>query len=187
MGTSPTDDEQAARDRLEALFRRHHAAVARYARRRAAAELVDDVVAETFLVAWRRLEDVPADELPWLLGVARRTLATQRRATSRRTALVQKLAADHPAGGDGPGAGSELDVAVADALARLRPADREAITLVAWDGLTPAQAAVALGQPRVAFRVRLHRAKARLRTELERDLRTQAVPALPLLDEAECR
>ena len=183
MRTPPLEEEEVARERLEALFRRHHAAVARYARRRTEAGLADDVVAETFLVAWRRLDDVPDDALPWLLGVARHALAGQRRTAGRRSALVRRLAAAAP---PPPAAGTEPEDVVTQALARLRPGDREAITLVAWDGLTPAQAAAALGLPGVAFRVRLHRAKARLRRELQHDPRVQpAMTPVPGLDEAE--
>ena len=83
-------------------------------------------------------------------------------------------------------AGAEQEDVVTNALARLRPGDREAITLVAWDGLTPAQAAAALGLPGVAFRVRLHRAKARLHRELQHDPRLHpAMTPVPGLDEAE--
>src|SRR5271166_3869306 len=89
-----TDGFQArsAQELGEELFRVHYAAVLAYVRRRAPAESVDDVVAETFLVAWRRLERVPVDEpLPWLLGVARNVLATDRRGSGRRTALAARL------------------------------------------------------------------------------------------------
>jgi RNA polymerase sigma-70 factor (ECF subfamily) len=166
MARSPALRGQAVQaERLDALFRCYHEAVARYVARRAPAAVVEDVVAETFLVAWRRIDDVPDDPLPWLLGVARRTLATQRRAAGRRSALTKRLAevASPPAA-----AAADLDGAIGAALARLRPLDREALTLVAWDGLTPAQAAAALGHSRVGFRVRLHRARQRLRGELER-------------------
>lgn len=158
--------EERGRDeaRLEALFRRHYREVAAYVRRRAEPDVVEDVVAETFLVAWRRLDDVPADARPWLLGVARKTLATQRRSRARQHALLTRLTvAQRPAErNEEPG-----DVGVADALARLSEKDREAVTLVAWDGLSPSEAAAVVGQSPVAFRVRLHRAKRRLRRRLE--------------------
>jgi RNA polymerase sigma-70 factor (ECF subfamily) len=155
-------DENEAR--MEALFRRHYRDVAAYVRRRAEPDLVDDVVAETFLVAWRRLEDVPVDARPWLLGVARKALATQRRSRTRRGSLQDRLEATATL--------EERDLrpnelGVADALLRLSAKDREAITLVAWDGLSPSEAALVVGQSPVAFRVRLHRAKQRLRRRLE--------------------
>lgn len=149
--------------RMEALFRRHYRGVAAYVRRRAEPDLVEDVVAETFLVAWRRLDEVPIDAGPWLLGVARKTLATQRRARARRQALVSRLESVQPSERDE----QSPELGVADALRRLPEKDREAITLVAWDGLSPSEAARVLGQSAVAFRVRLHRAKRRLRQRLE--------------------
>lgn len=154
----------SAQARLEALLRAHHAAVLAYARRRIDAELVDDVVSETFLVAWRRLDRVPAEPRAWLLAVARNVLATQRRGAGRRRALGARLAFAGPAAAAPP----LLEGGpVTEALAALSEKDREALTLVAWDGLTPAEAAAVLGEPAVRFRVRLHRAAARLRRQLE--------------------
>jgi RNA polymerase sigma-70 factor, ECF subfamily len=153
-----------AESRLESLFHRHYRDVWAYVRRRAEPELVDDVVAETFLVAWRRLADVPDDARPWLLGVARKTLSTQRRSATRRQRLATKVESEQ-ARGDRDDSESELPVS--EALAQLSEEDREAITLIAWDGLTPREAAAVLGQSPASFRVRLHRAKRRLRQRLE--------------------
>ena len=161
------DRDARAAERFEQLFRRHHRAVAAYARRRAPGATSDDVVSSTFLVAWRRLDEVPADSLPWLLAVARNVIATQQRGSRRRGALRLRL--EHV--GDGatsPSAAEEPAGRVASALGRLPAKDREAITLIAWDGLRPAEAATVLGQSPAAFRVRLHRAKRRLRRELDR-------------------
>jgi RNA polymerase sigma-70 factor (ECF subfamily) len=161
------DRDAGAAQQLEELFRRHHRAVASYACRRAPSEAADDVVASTFLVAWRRLDAVPADSLPWLLAVARNVIATQQRGSRRRGALRLRLeGAD--AGAVAPSPADERSGRVATALARLPANDREAITLIAWDGLRPAEAARVLGQSPATFRVRLHRAKRRLRRELER-------------------
>jgi RNA polymerase sigma-70 factor (ECF subfamily) len=165
-GNAHDRDAQAA-ERLEELFRRHHAAVAAYARRRAPSDTADDVVASTFLVAWRRLEDVPGDPLPWLLAVARNVIATQQRGSRRRGALRRRLEHTRP-GAAPPPSVEEPDGRVAAALGRLPESDREAITLIAWDGLQPAEAATVIGQSPAAFRVRLHRAKHRLRRELDR-------------------
>jgi RNA polymerase sigma-70 factor, ECF subfamily len=158
----------ASPDRFERLFRSHYAAVVSYVRRRARADAVDDVVAETFLVAWRRLGKVPDNELAWLLGVARNVLATQRRSALRREALGLQLTG---AGGEPEAieAGGRLDGRVSDALARLGLKDREALLLIAWDGLSPAEAALALGEAPGTFRVRLHRARGRLRRLLDED------------------
>ena len=156
-----------AQERFEDVFRRHHPAVIAYARRRVPSDAADDVVASTFLVAWRRVEEIPADSLPWLLAVARNVIATQRRGSRRRSALRLRL--EHAkAGSVSSPPADEPAAKVAAALGRLSPNDREAITLIAWDGLRPAQAAAVFGQSPAAFRVRLHRAKRRLRRELER-------------------
>lgn len=169
-------ETEKAQERFEAVFRRHHPAVAAYARRRVPGDVADDVVASTFLVAWRRVEEIPADSLPWLLAVARNVIATQLRGSRRRSALRLRLERAEAGSAAAPAA-DEPAAGVAAALGRLPANDREAITLIAWDGLRPAQAAAVLGQSPTAFRVRLHRAKRRLRRELERsghvDSRTQ--------------
>jgi RNA polymerase sigma-70 factor (ECF subfamily) len=154
--------------RFEGLFREHYPAVRAYASRRAPNELAQDALAETFLIAWRRFDAVPADPLPWLYGVARRVLANQRRSAGRGAALEEKLAfAGWPDGHD------DLAERVGDAdlmrlaLARLSEHDREALMLVAWEGLDGARAARAAGCSRGAFAVRLHRARSRLAAELK--------------------
>src|SRR4051794_31069206 len=85
--------EHTREDRFEEVFREHYDAVRGFAFRRVPGDLAQDAVAETFLVAWRRLDDVPADALPWLYGVARRVLANQRRSADRSSALERRLAA----------------------------------------------------------------------------------------------
>jgi DNA-directed RNA polymerase specialized sigma24 family protein len=84
--------EPARGERFEGLFRENYPLVRAYALRRAAPEAAQDVVADTFLVAWRRLEDVPDDALPWLYGIARRVLANQRRSADRSAALERRVA-----------------------------------------------------------------------------------------------
>ena len=151
--------------RLEALFCDNFSAVRSYARRRAPESMVDDVVAETFLVAWRRIDDLPDDARPWLLGVARKTLSTQLRSARRRSSLVEKLsAAELPAAFsqvDGP------DTGLIGALQRLSATDQEVLALAAWEDLRPREAAVVLGVSPAWYRVRLHRARRRLMRELE--------------------
>jgi RNA polymerase sigma factor (sigma-70 family) len=151
------------RTRFEQVFATNFRAVSAYARRRAAPAEAEDAVAETFLVAWRRLEDVPEHAKPWLLGVARRVLANQRRAAGRRAALSERVARDaerEPA--------TDRRPPVLQALERLSEADREVLLLSAWDGLSAREVATALHCSRTAAKVRLHRARRRLRTELER-------------------
>lgn len=168
---SERPSEAAAR--MEQVFRANCPAVVSYVRRRAPEEAVDDVVAETFLVAWRRLNRVPAEPLPWLLAVARNVIGTQLRSSSRRHALHLRLrkapptvaAADHDAAM--PAHDREPGGPVLAAMASLSERDREALMLTVWDGLAPRQAAAVLGESSSTFRARLYRAKRRLRRRLE--------------------
>jgi RNA polymerase sigma-70 factor, ECF subfamily len=152
---------------FEELFRNNYAAVRGYALRRTSPEAAQDAVAETFLVAWRRFDDVPDDALPWLFGVARRVLANQRRSSGRGAALEQRIAgADTGATADMEESLGEAE-AVRAALRLMSERDREALVLVAWHGLSGARAAKAAGCSRTAFDVRLHRARRRLAALLE--------------------
>jgi RNA polymerase sigma-70 factor (ECF subfamily) len=150
--------------RFTVLFERYSPRVFAYARRRSDAAVADDVTAETFLVAWRRIEDVPDDPLPWLLVIARNTLANRRRSSARRARLRLELAALERLAAPEPG----VDRTVIDrstmlsALAALTELEREAVLLVAWDGLPTRSAAQVAGCSERSFAVRLHRARARL-------------------------
>ncbi|HTD08435.1 MAG TPA: RNA polymerase sigma factor [Solirubrobacteraceae bacterium] len=150
-----TDDE-----RFEALYGAHAGAVLAYARRRTSAANADDVMAEVFLIAWRRLADVPHDERIWLLGVARRVLANQRRGQTRQRALSERLAPQLPASSPPLGRGPR-DERVLRALAGLREDDREALLLLGWEELSHAEAARVLGIRARTFSVRAHRARRR--------------------------
>jgi RNA polymerase sigma-70 factor (ECF subfamily) len=154
--------------RLEQLFREHHARVLAYAARRVPAR-ADDVVGEVFAVAWRRIDDVPADAEAWLYAVARRVIAGQFRSQARQDALVTKLCELRPHAAD-PG---DDDPQLHELLDRLGETDREALLLLYWEGLSPQRAAVSLGISRDAFNQRAHRARMRLRalsleTEIQR-------------------
>jgi RNA polymerase sigma factor (sigma-70 family) len=151
--------------RFEALYAEHSDAVLRYARRRTTSAAAEDVLSETFIVVWRRLDRVPPEPRGWLLAVARRALANQRRGERRRDALVARLAAE-PITPD-IAAVATTDARLATALAHLSDRDREALLLIHWDGLQPAQAAQALGVTGLAFRSRLHRARRRLAIHLD--------------------
>jgi RNA polymerase sigma-70 factor (ECF subfamily) len=157
-------------DRLVALFERHHLAVLGYLGRRAASpHEAADAFSEVFLVAWRRLDDVPAGDAArlWLYGVGRRVLANQRRSARRRSQLIDRLAATLPATAFVAPAGTWSDLGrVRAALDRLPGADAELLLLTAWEGLSAAQAATVLGINPTTARVRLHRARARLRALL---------------------
>lgn len=152
-------------ERFEQLWSQHSSAVLRYALRRVPASYVDDVVADTFIVVWRRLADVPEPALPWLLGVARGVAANHVRSLNRQTALAARLASQpEPAT---PVTGSGSSDMVTAALDMLSDDDRELLTLIAWDGLEPREAALVLGCASATVRVRLHRARRRLREALD--------------------
>ena len=159
--------------RFRRLFDATYQPLHAYVRRRADAADADDLVADVLTVAWRRLDAIPAGaELPWLYGVARRTLANHRRGHARRRRLTTRLAA--LAGNGGPD--DHDDGAVLAALARLSAADRELLRLAAWEDLDAADIAVALGCSVNAAALRLSRARRKLRirlTEVE-PTRTQA-------------
>jgi RNA polymerase sigma-70 factor (ECF subfamily) len=145
--------------RFEAIYEEHRAAVRAYVRRRAPESLVEDVVSETFLVCLRKIERVPTEPLPWLYAVARKTLANERRRRARHAPADVFASPEPELAGDG---------ALAAAFVQLSERDREVLRLVAWEGLSLGEAAVALGCSAVACRVRFHRAKGRLADRLER-------------------
>jgi RNA polymerase sigma-70 factor, ECF subfamily len=167
------------RERFERIYRENFRAVLRFAVARIDPERAKDVAAETFLVAWRRLDEVPAEPRPWLFGVARRVIAGQFRSQARREALLLRLQiAQGDAGiGDLSGEVAERNHVLA-AFAVLGDRDREVLQLVTWDGLTSADAARVVGVTRVAFAVRLHRARRRLRRELEQNDEQPKIPSL---------
>jgi RNA polymerase sigma-70 factor (ECF subfamily) len=149
--------------RFETLFDATYEPLLAYARRRVRGE-ADDVVAEVMLVAWRRLDEVPEDEVAWLYGVARKVILGSRRSARRRAALTGRLLAlPEPIASMERGARPVL----LEALGSLSEPDREAILLVAWEGLDTRRAARAMGCSAPAFRVRLHRARRRLRAHLD--------------------
>ena len=158
-------DSAAASERFEKLFKGHYERVLSYARRRTNSSVADDAVAETFLIAWRRLESIPRNELPWLLGVTRRVLANQRRRDATQDRVELQFAAEPVAS---EARDSTLDPELNLAFAQLGERDQELLRLIAWEGLTPAEAARVLGWSAVRTRVRLHRARARLQTLLAR-------------------
>jgi RNA polymerase sigma-70 factor (ECF subfamily) len=163
------DGDAADEERFDRLWREHAAEVLAYARRRVDAEQADEVVAETFVVAWRRLGEVPEAARPWLFGVARKVAANVRRSERRRDALHDRLAEEQRAGAPDLGAGpAGLAGLAGPALAELPADDRELLMLLAWDGLSRSEAAAALGCSRATLAVRLHRARQRLKTAMKR-------------------
>jgi len=147
--------------RFTALYGTHYHRILGYARRRCSTDDAIDVVAETFTVAWRRLDDVPQDEraLYWLYATARRVLANHRRGERRRANLIDALESEVPvAASHGPSTEAR---SVAAALAQLREDERELLLLVAWEGLEPAAIAEVVRCSANAARIRIHRARRR--------------------------
>ena len=170
----------ARRERFEILYRGLYEPISGYVLRRAASpEDGAEVIAETFATLWRRLDSCPPDEevRPWLFGVARRVLANQRRGDRRRSALAERLTSelDPTAPAHAPAVGA--DPRVARAFSTLSEADREVLALLAWEGLTREELAVALGASRSVARLRLHRARRRFEAALERETRAESLAA----------
>jgi RNA polymerase sigma factor (sigma-70 family) len=190
-----TDHQRDKERRFAALYQAYYRPILAYAVRRVeAAEDADDVVADVFTTAWRRIDelpDAPADRL-WLYGVARRVVAGRRRSAWRLGRLVARLRADsstrplsqpgpgqpgpgqpgpgqpgpgQPGPGQ-PGPGDAMSDRVLAALGRLSDREREALQLVLWEELSHADAAQVLGCSANAVAIRVHRAKTRLRGEL---------------------
>jgi RNA polymerase sigma factor (sigma-70 family) len=169
-------------DRFRRVCEAHTAAVLAYALRRTSRDDAADVVAETFLVAWRRLDDVDEQNaLPWLYAVARRVLLSQHRATRRQQAIAERAAATaEPASSDAPQPASFGSQPLREALAGLPETEREVLMLSAWEELSGPEAARVLGCSATAYRIRLHRARKRLRerlAEIDPDLRDRLPPA----------
>ena len=152
-------------ERYTALYNAQQPRVYAYAVSRAGRQLADEVVAETFLVAWRRFADIPPAPLPWLLVVARTVLLEQYRAETRRQSLVAELRTwtgeQELRTGDVADEVTERTSVLA-ALTHLSEDDLELVTLVSWHGLTPREVARVIGCSTATYFVRLHRARKRL-------------------------
>lgn len=154
---------------FEQLYERSFDRVAAYVLARTDRDAAADAISRTFEIAWRRRADLPEDALPWLIGVARRVLSEGRRAERRRDALTERMTsvARHSAE-DHVDAIATRDTLI-DALSRLTAEQREALLLMAWDGLSEKQAAAALGCSRGALALRTHRARKQLRRHLAQE------------------
>lgn len=159
-------------DRFQVLAAEVYEPVQRYVRRRVGLDAVDDVVSETMLTLWRRLDDIPPEaELAWAYGVARRQIANHRRSAGRHLQLLARAASepqqtsllDHP-----------LDFELHTALGDLGESDRELLRLWAWEQLEPAEIAAVLGLTSNATAIRLHRAKKKLGNHLENARKSEA-------------
>jgi RNA polymerase sigma-70 factor (ECF subfamily) len=161
------------------MFDGHFRSIHAYAIRRVGSgDDAGDVVAEVFATAWRRIDEVPEppEDLLWLYGVARRTVAQHWRSAGRRGRLVDRLKMVRIASPDlSPSDDATYDD-LFEAMGRLSPDDREALQLVIWEHLSHAEAALVLECSINAVAIRVHRAKGRLRTELNSEANSRDVP-----------
>jgi RNA polymerase sigma factor (sigma-70 family) len=154
-----TDDDT---ELFTGVFRRCYPNVLAYALRRTDEARAQDVVAETFAVAWRHVRRLPEDPLPWLLRTARNCLANEERSVRRQVRVAGRIADEGaPLTADHASAVTE-SAWIRAALRELPPPDREVLMLLAWDGLDQRAAAHVLGCTVTAVKVRAHRARRRL-------------------------
>lgn len=177
-------DRPPGAERFRALYERHVREVTAYCTRRVSPDRVDDSVAEIFLVAWRRIADVPAgaEARLWLFGVAHRVVGKEWRSDARRDRLGRRLRSLRPASAPTPEdavlAGDDRE-RVLTAAARLNASDTEILRLLAWERLSAIEIARVLDIAPNAVHQRLHRAKRNLATELDRlDVTPKVLPAL---------
>ena len=176
-------DQAEREDRLEALFSNYASDVLAYGMRRGASRVdAEDMMIETFVVCCRHLDGMPDPGLPWLIAVARRVLANQRRSRSRRSTLLEKIQR-HSDRIESPSDFPEhmADEELMGAVRKLSAVDRESLFLVAWEGLTHEEAAQVAGCSRSAFTRRFRHARRQLHAHLERD-RTQRVVGSDIRD-----
>lgn len=162
----PDPSMTGRRAQLAALYQAHHRQVLAYALRRTLNRAdADDIAAETFAIAWRRLDMVPAGPgaLPWLYAVARRVLANHRRRAATRTRLGQELAAERLIEGSSSDGG---DHDIGAALQHLPPDDQELLRLAVWEELRHQDIATVLGISENAVSIRLFKARKKLRAIL---------------------
>lgn len=160
-------DQVAAQARFEELFAAHYGDLMRYATRRVGADEASDVVSSTFMIAWRRLADVPVDRSrAWLYGTARKVISNELRGRERRARLGRQTGAHaQMATGDHAGPVTE-QLRIREVLGELAPRDQELLRLTEWEGLDIDEVAAALGCSRAAAKVRLHRARRRFADRL---------------------
>jgi len=148
-----------ATERFSELYTALYGRVRAYAARRVGPDAADEVAAETFTIAWRRLDAIPAEPLPWLYGVARNVVARHRAGMARQAATQDALERERVVSAEALGSDDE---ALWEAWHRLSGTDREVLALIAWEELSVAEASRVLGCPAPVFSVRLHRARRRL-------------------------
>jgi RNA polymerase sigma-70 factor (ECF subfamily) len=157
-------DHRRAEDLLTGLFRQHYDRIRAYARRRVGPDAAQEVVAETFLAAWRHIDELPHHVLPWLYRAAAFEVANYRRKVRADARLDQALIEHRMSDSQGQAADVSTDdrTSIAAAFSRLSPTDRELLRLAAWEQVSAVEGATILGCSASAYRVRLHRARQRL-------------------------
>jgi len=163
-------DEDIYRGRFEKCFDRHYLQIFAFAVRRVRGrESAEEIVADTFAIAWRRRDLIPEPALPWLFAIAANVIANQHRSNGRRENLDLRLAheASLSVGARDPADSIAGRDELSTAFARLEERDRELLRLVAWEGLSAREAATVVGCSPGAARVRLHRARRKLAKELK--------------------
>ena len=153
----------AREERFTHLYDTHYSAVRAYAWRRGP-DMADDVVAETFIIAWQRLDSMPAEPLPWLIGIARNVRLNLHRGERRRRERETRWADDAVA----PSfvGAVEAKASLCSALKRVSESDREILLLAAWERQDRAALAATLGCSKATAAVRLFRARKRLEAAL---------------------
>lgn len=154
--------EAAQREAFETLYRTHHGAVERYVRRRCRADQAGDVVAETFTIAWRKLEDALRGGLPWLYRTAYLALRNHQRAELRQNDTATLLAGLAESGASDPHEAHAARCQLVTAMRTLSVRDRELLFLTYWEQLSLRQAATIIGCSAATAGVRVHRARRRL-------------------------
>lgn len=157
--------------RFTDLFEQNHGEVLAYCTRRISRIEADDITAEVFAIAWRRIDEVEwATARPWLFGIARGVLANRWRSLERRSRLSEKVSGLGVAWDDSPDVvviRREQDAVVIAALDAMKPTDREVLALAAWEELSAPEIATVLGITTSAAEQRLHRAKRRFAKVLD--------------------
>jgi RNA polymerase sigma factor (sigma-70 family) len=172
MSASGPGKQSDEKDRFRSMFELRYPAIHSYVLRRLGPSSNDvvDVTAQVFAVAWRRRRDIPKspEDLPWLYGVARRIVSRHRRGAQRRQRLEDRLVNEAGIQGDTETSPDPEVLRVRAAISRLRAKDQELLKLVLWEELTHAQVWVVLGCSTNAVALRLHKARSRLESELEK-------------------
>jgi RNA polymerase sigma-70 factor (ECF subfamily) len=162
-----TDSPAGPRERFDTLYRQHREPVLAFLLRRT--EQPDDaadVLHDVFTTAWRRIDEIPDGDAArmWLFGVAYRALANHRRSRHRRNRLIDALT--HALSTVFPASPGHDHTELHEALQTLSSDDQAVLTLNAWEGLTPTEIGAVVGLDPRTVRVRLHRARQRLRAKL---------------------